>query len=237
MHAIEPSRFSDAWTKIGQSIPRPKAILVISAHWFIAATRVTAMMHPETIHDFYGFPNELYAQQYPAPGSPELAKLTLSMLGPDCELDYKWGLDHGAWSILNYLYPEADIPVVQLSVDKRKSPQYHYDLGQKLAPLREQGVLIVGSGNVVHSFAEMSMNDQSLPWAEDYEQYIVDNLKNPEALINFRQSKLGLRANPTPDHFLPLLYVAGTANASEPVSTPLRGITLSSMSMLTVKYG
>lgn len=237
MHAIDVSRFSEAWKKIGEMLPRPKAILVISAHWFIAATRVTASLHPDTIHDFYGFPDELYAQQYPAPGSFDLASQVVSLLAPDCELDYKWGFDHGAWSILKHIYPEADIPVVQLSIDRRKPPQYHYDIGQKLSSLREQGVLILGSGNIVHSFAEMSMGDVSSRWAEEYEQYIIDNLKNPEALINFRQSSLGRRANPTPDHFLPLLYVAGTTNVSEEVTIPIRGITLGSMSMMVAKYG
>ena len=220
INAIEDNEFSKGWRELASKIPRPKAILCISAHWFIPSSRITAMEHPKTIHDFWGFPQKLYETQYPAPGNPELAKMiSQSLLDVKTQLDYSWGLDHGTWLVLNQMYPHADIPVVQLSIDNSKPPQFHYELGKKLAFLREQGILIIGSGNIVHNLGAMDPNPLSQPykWAEDFESSILVSVlaNNDVSLINFRElGTIAKEAHPFIDHYLPLLYAKGAGGGN-----------------------
>lgn len=227
MNAIEENEFVAEFRKIGQSIQKPNAILCVSAHWETRGTFVTAMEMPRTIHDFGGFPQELFDVQYPAPGSPELAKATQSLITTaEVGLDDKWGLDHGAWSVIKHLYPNADIPVVQLSLDHFQSPQYHYDLARELKALREKGVLIIGSGNMVHNLGMVAWNKLNVDgfgfdWAieanEKMKQFILNGDHHP--LINYRsQGKAIDLAIPTPEHYLPLLYALALKDENEKVS-------------------
>lgn len=220
MNTIEENEFTQGWREIADTIPRPDAILCVSAHWYIPNTMVTAMVQPRTIHDFYGFPPELYKQQYPAPGAPELAAKVSSFLTEySIDLDTNWGLDHGTWSVLKKIYPEADIPTLQLSIDYSKPPQYHFALGQKLEFLRDQGVLIIGSGNLVHNLGAVNWNSQEFAydWAQEFEEKITGSiLKNTEStFINFDNLEvLSKKAHPTLDHYLPLLYSIGAGGLS-----------------------
>jgi 4,5-DOPA dioxygenase extradiol len=214
MNAIEENEFVAGFRNIGKEIPKPNAILCVSAHWETKGTFVTAMENPTTIHDFGGFPRELFAVQYPAPGSPDLAKEAKALITKtEVGLDDKWGLDHGAWSVIKHLYPNADIPVIQMSIDYSQTPQYHYELAQQLKSLREKGVLIIGSGNMVHNLrmvAWKQLNESfGFDWAieanEKMKKFILSGDHNP--LINFRsQGKSFDLAIPTPEHYLPLLY-------------------------------
>jgi 4,5-DOPA dioxygenase extradiol len=215
MNAIEENEFVDGWREVGKSIPRPTGILCISAHWETKGTFVTAMEKPRTIHDFGGFPKALYDVQYPAPGSPSLAKKTQSIIKKtEVAPDDKWGLDHGCWSVIKHLYPEADVPVIQLSLDHYQTSQYHYDIAKELAPLRSEGVLIVGSGNIVHNLGmvawdKLNSGDFSFDWAlearEKMKEFILDN--DHKSLIDYKsQGRPFLLSIPTPEHFLPLLY-------------------------------
>lgn len=215
MNAIEENEFVQGWRNIGKSIPRPRIILCISAHWETRGTWVTAMQKPVTIHDFGGFPAELYRVEYPAPGSPETAEEVKNLVKKtDVGLDEKWGLDHGAWSVIKHLYPAADIPVLQLSLDYYQSPQYHYDLAKELSSLRSKGVLIIGSGNIVHNLGLASWDKLDEPgfgfdWAieasEKIKQLILSD--NHKALIDYKLQRKAINlAVPTPEHFLPLLY-------------------------------
>jgi 4,5-DOPA dioxygenase extradiol len=227
MNGIEDNEFSIRWKNVAKEIPTPAAVLVISAHWFSKGTRITAMDFPETIHDFGGFPQALFDVQYPAPGNPALAKETASLLhSAHVELDHDWGLDHGAWTIIRHMYPEAKIPVLQLSIDYTKGPQYHFDLAKELYDLRKKGVLIIGSGNMVHNLRMVSWEKINTPgygfdWAlqmnDTFKQLISDGDYKP--LINYES--LGAEARlaiPTPEHYLPLLYSLGLKGSNDNVS-------------------
>jgi 4,5-DOPA dioxygenase extradiol len=227
MNAIEDNEFSRNWAEEGKSIPRPRAILCVSAHWETRGTWVTAMDKPETIHDFGGFPQALYNVNYPAPGSPELAGETkLLVKKTEVGLDQKWGLDHGTWSVIIHMYPKADVPVIQLSLDYGQAPQYHYDLARELAALRNKGVLIIGSGNIVHNLGmvawdKLSSEDYGYDWAreakEKMKKMIIDG--DHKSLINYRSlGKEFQLSAPTPEHFLPLLYVLALRDTREEVS-------------------
>jgi 4,5-DOPA dioxygenase extradiol len=241
MNALEANRYTQVWRQLGAETPKPKAILMISAHWYIPGVAVTAMAQPKTIHDFGGFPPELFAFQYPAPGSLALAERVKDLLAPlDVALDRTWGLDHGAWSVLAHMFPDADIPVVQLSIDRTKPNQFHYDLGKKLAGLRAEGVLILASGNVVHNLPLINWQaNTAYDWATRFEQSTKDFLARNEhqALIDY--DKLGKDAQlsiPTPEHYLPLLYIMGARRDGDQVQFPVEGIELGSISMLSAKY-
>ncbi|RZJ80952.1 MAG: 4,5-DOPA dioxygenase extradiol [Flavobacterium sp.] len=223
MNGIEQNEFSEKWYQIAQNIPTPKAVLVVSAHWFTRGTKITAMDFPPTIHDFGGFPQTLFDVQYPASGNPELAKETADLVkSTDIFLDHDWGLDHGAWSVVKHMYPEANIPILQLSIDYTKGAQYHYDLAKELSALRKKGVLILGSGNMVHNLRMMSwemINGGGYDWAieanDKFKTAILN--KNHSALINYQNMgsdvMLGI---PTPEHYLPLMYTLGLQSDDEP---------------------
>ena len=219
MNTLEINRYTESWRNLAASLPRPTAILMISAHWYINVTAVTAMSSPRTIHDFSGFPEELFAVQYPAPGSPELAQRVVELLAPtSVGLDVdQWGLDHGAWSVLAHMYPDADIPVVQLSINANKSLDEHMRLGTQLAPLLDEGVLIVGSGNVVHNLGRIQWgaDGRGFEWADSFDIDTRNTMTtNPAALSSVSQHEAFSLAVPTPDHFLPLAYIAGIATAT-----------------------
>ncbi|EMY3532760.1 4,5-DOPA dioxygenase extradiol [Yersinia ruckeri] len=244
MNVLEENSYTLAWSELGKAIPRPKAILAISAHWYTRGTVVTAMEKPRTIHDFGGFPQALFDTQYPAPGSPALAARVQMLLQPaDVMADtHEWGLDHGTWGVLIKMYPDADIPVVQLSIDGTKPAAYHYELGRKLAALREEGVLIVASGNVVHNLGMVNWKDEALPypWAESFQQFVRDNLDyqgDNHPLVNFMDHDGAALSNPTPEHFLPLLYILASWDGKEAISLPTEGIEMGSLSMLSVRLG
>jgi len=240
-NAIEDNEFSRAWAEASRSLPKPKAVLCISAHWETDGTRVTAMEQPETIHDFYGFPPALFEKRYPAPGSPDLARMAegLARKTP-IELDLDRGLDHGAWSVLCRMFPKADVPVIQLSLDQSKAPAFHYELGRELRGLRKKGVLILGSGNIVHNLREVVWEDTAYDWALEFDARIKGLILSGDydAIIGY--SKLGRSARlavPTPEHYLPLLYVLGTQEDSDGVAFFADKVTLGSMSMRSVRIG
>jgi 4,5-DOPA dioxygenase extradiol len=245
MNALSRNRYTEAWAAIGASLPRPKTILCISAHWYIQDAAVTVSTAPRTIHDFGGFPPELFAVQYPAPGSPELAARVQNLLAPlPVRRDERWGLDHGTWSVLCHVYPQADVPVVQLSIDENQPASFHYEIGQRLAPLREEGILIAGSGNLVHNlhtYAWGEPNAEPYEWAVSFERRVRELILSGETspLIDY-ENKLGrdaILAVPTPDHYLPLLYVLGARMPSDPVAFPVEGVEGGSISMLALRLG
>ncbi len=246
MNAIEENEFVQGWREIGKTLPKPTAVLCVSAHWETKGTFVTAMEKPKTIHDFGGFPEELYEVQYPAPGSPELAKETKSIIKKtEIGLDDKWGLDHGAWSVVKHLYPNADVPAIQMSLDYSQSPQYHYELAKELSSLRKKGVLIIGSGNMVHNlrmvdWRRLNEVDYSYGWAleasEKMKKYILSG--DHKQLINYQsQGKEFNLAIPTPEHYLPLLYALALKEENEKVSLFNDKAVGGSLTMTSVKIG
>jgi 4,5-DOPA dioxygenase extradiol len=243
MNTLERNGYTREWRRLGEALPRPRAILVVSAHWFIGATAVTAMARPRTIHDFYGFPDELFAFDYPAPGLPELAGEIAEVVKPHwigADRD-QWGLDHGTWSVLAHLFPEADVPVVQLSINALKPLDYHLDLGARLAPLRRQGVLILSSGNVVHNLRRIDWADPAggADWAHRFDDAVAEQMAAaPGDILKVAgHPDYGL-AVPTPDHFIPLLYTAALAAAEGRAAAPfLKGYAMGSLSMTCYGLG
>ena len=244
MNALAQNAYTESWARIGREIPRPKAILCVSAHWYIPAVAVTAMERPRTIHDFGGFPPELFEVQYPAPGSPELAARIQELLGENVIADDRhWGLDHGTWSVLCHVFPEADIPVLQLSIDETQPAAFHHDLGKRLSALRDEGVLVIGSGNLVHNlhtYAWGKHDVEPFRWALRFEEKARELIMsdNHEPLIDYESlGKDALLSAPTPDHYLPLLYILGAKRDGENVAFPVEGFDGGSISMLSVKIG
>lgn len=242
MNAIEETVYSAAWRDTAAAIPRPKSILCISAHWETKGTFVTAMSQPRTIHDFYGFPDELFQVNYPAPGSPELAARVREVVkATTVKPDQDWGLDHGTWSVLRRMYPEAEIPIVQLSLARTEPPRFHYDLGRELAELRAEGVLILGSGNIVHNLQMLQWQAREpYSWAVEFDRTAAELISsgNHDRLIDY--PALGEAAHlsiPTNEHYLPLLYILGLQQPGEPVSFFAEGLSLGSLSMRSVKIG
>lgn len=243
MNALAVNSYTHALNKLGEELPRPKAILCISAHWMTEGSWVTAMEHPKTIHDFYGFPQALFDVQYPAPGAPDLASQISALIknppvNPDREM---WGLDHGTWAVLRHMYPSADIPVMQLSLHLEQPPQYHYDLGEKLKFLRDEGILIVASGNLVHNLRRINWSESALsaPWAQEFDQWTKEKLeaRDDRALVSdYLMTEAGRMSVPTPEHYLPLLYVLG-ASKGEKVRFLFDEIHHSSISMRSFVIG
>jgi 4,5-DOPA dioxygenase extradiol len=242
MNTLAHNRYTEAWRRIGESIPVPEAILCVSAHWYTEGTAVTAMSRPKTIHDFYGFPQELFDVQYPAPGKPELAERVRELLAPlRVASDESWGLDHGTWSVLKHAYPKADVPVVQLSIDGTQPPQFHYDIARRLAPLRDEGVLVAGSGNVVHNLRLMRRGGgEAFGWAIRFNDTVRAALASRDHRTLIDLEKLGEDARlsaPTPEHYLPLLYIAALQREDESMIFPVDGYDLGSISMLSAAAG
>ncbi len=244
MNALADNDVTRAWAEIGRSIPRPKAILCVSAHWYIPAVAVTAMERPRTIHDFGGFPRELFEVQYPAPGSPELAERVVQLIGENTLRDgTHWGLDHGTWSVLCHVYPDADIPVVQLSLNEAEPAPFHYQLAQQLHPLRDEGFLVIGSGNLVHNlhtYAWGRKDVEPFDWALRFEAAARELIINGDHAPLVAYEEMGadaVRSAPTPDHYLPLLYVLALQRPDDEVSFPVEGFDGGSVSMLTVRIG
>ena len=243
MNTLQRNGYTDAWRAFGQHLPRPRAVLAVSAHWYFGATAVTAMPKPRTIHDFYGFPQPLFDFDYPAPGAPDLAEEVAELVKPEwMGLDRdQWGLDHGTWSVLAHVYPEADVPVVQLSINALKPLEYHLELAARLAPLRERGVMIVASGNVVHNLRMLQWNQPELAydWAERFDDAVAEQLmRDPGAVLKLLEHPDYDLAVPTPDHFIPILYLAGVAAAEGATLEPLvRGHAMGSVSMTSYGFG
>lgn len=248
MNALQRNRYTDAWRVFGETLPRPRAVLAISAHWYVPDLMVTAMAKPETIHDFGGFPKELFDFQYPAPGDATIAAEVSAFLKPlDVGLDTAWGLDHGTWSVLCHMYPKADVPVLQLSINATKPVAWHYELGKKLAGLRDRGILILGSGNLVHNLRTYAWGRapvEPYPWAVRFEaaarQWITAGDHQP--LIDYETlpdelAKDAKMSAPTPEHYLPLLYVLGVQRPGDVVTFPVEGVDGGSISMLAVQVG
>ena len=246
MNAIEENEFVAGFRNVAKTLPKPTAIICVSAHWFTNGTKVTAMKMPQTVHDFGGFPKALYEVQYPAKGNPELAEVTKDLLLPTIvELDEKWGLDHGAWSVLKHLYPNADIPVIQLSIDYTKPAQYHFELAQKLTKLRDKGILIIGSGNIVHNlglvdFHNFHKDDYGFDWAIEARSTFNHYLLNGDfqSLIDYQKESRAIKlAIPTPDHYLPLIYTLGLKQKNEELSLFNDKLLAGSLSMTSVRIG
>jgi 4,5-DOPA dioxygenase extradiol len=246
MNAIEENQFVTGFRNLAKNLPKPNAILCVSAHWFTKGSKVTAMEMPKTIHDFGGFPKELFEVQYPAHGSPELATITQELLLPTVvELDHHWGLDHGAWSVIKHLYPKADIPVIQLSIDYSKPAEYHFQLAQQLSRLREKGILIIGSGNIIHNlrlvdFYNFEKDDYGYDWAIEARATINSLLLdgNFQPLLEYeKQSQAFQLAIPTPEHFLPLIYTLGLKDKSEAIQLFNDKLVAGSLSMTSVRIG
>lgn len=245
MNALQDNRYTRAWAQLGANIAalKPRAILSVSAHWYTQGTSVTAMPTPKTIHDFGGFPQALFDVQYPAAGDPTLAAQVRDLLAPmTVEMDHSWGLDHGTWSVLVKAFPQADVPVIQLSIDATQPPAFHFDLGRRLAALREQGVLIIGSGDVVHNLrlADWNSNADARDWATRFNDIIRESLLANDLQKVTDYAALGADGKlsvPTAEHFLPLLYVIGTMQDDEAISIPIDGIEMGAISMMSVVVG
>ncbi|WP_116788185.1 4,5-DOPA dioxygenase extradiol [Flavobacterium psychrotrophum] len=246
MNGIEDTEFSRTWHRLGQEVEKPKAVLVVSAHWLTHGTHVTAMDNPKTIHDFGGFPQALFDVQYPAPGSPSLAEETVKLItSTNVGLDHDWGLDHGTWTVVRHMYPDADIPVLQLSIDYNKPPQYHYDLAKQLAALRKKGVLIIGSGNMVHNLRMVDWKKLNEPnygfdWAIEMNSIFKEKIGNGshDELINYEKlNKAAKLAIPTPDHYYPLLYTLGLQDSTDNVNFFNDKMVGGSLNMTGVKIG
>lgn len=241
MNAIEKNEYHKKWGELGKSLPKPKAILVVSAHWLTKGTKVTAMEKPKTIHDFGGFPEELFAQQYPAKGSPEFAKEVQSIVTKTkIQSDFEWGLDHGTWSVLLPMFPNADIPVFQLSIDYSRPPQYHYDLAKELSSLRKKGVLIMGSGNIVHNLGMIDWKGKAYDWNIEFDTKIKNFIddQNHDGIIHYEKlGRIAQLAVPTNDHYLPLLYSLALQGKKENISYFNEKCEMGSLSMRSVKIG
>jgi 4,5-DOPA dioxygenase extradiol len=239
MNAIENNQFTTKWKEVISTIQKPKAILVISAHWQTQGTRITGNIDLKTIHDFSGFPQELFDVQFPAKGNPELAQSIANKIG--ATLDMNWGLDHGAWSVLHQIYPMADISVLQMSLDIIKTQQEHYELGQKLAYLREQGVMIIGTGNIVHNLGMIDWEGKiQNDWAGQFNDIVVRNIvsKNFENLVDYTQYvEIATKSVPSSEHYLPLLYVLGASNLNDQIGVFNNEIVMGSIAMTSVKFG
>ena len=244
MNALSKNAWTESWSALGVALPEPRAILSISAHWYVPGTAVTAMEVPHTIHDFGGFPRELFQVQYPAPGDPALARRVRDLLAPlEVTLSNDWGLDHGTWSVLCHLYPTAHVPVVQLSIDETKPASFHYEIGQRLRALRDEGVLVLGSGDIVHNLHayawgrhDVAAYDWALRFEATARELILAGDHQP--LVSYESlGQDALLSVPTPEHYLPLLYVLGASEKGEPVSFPVEGMDGGSVSMLAVRFG
>lgn len=246
MNGIEDNAFSKTWAKLGAEMPKPKAVLVVSAHWLTNGTHITAMEAPKTIHDFGGFPQALFDVQYPAPGSPELALETSKLItSTSVGLDHDWGLDHGTWTVVRHMYPNADIPVLQLSIDYSKPPQYHYDLAKELSALRKKGVLIIGSGNMVHNLRMVAWDKLNEPefgydWAQEINQVFKEKIVAGDAQSLIQYERLGSAAKlaiPTPDHYYPLLYTLGLQDKTDAIDFFNDKAVGGSLTMTSVRIG
>jgi 4,5-DOPA dioxygenase extradiol len=244
LNALARNEWTEGWAAVGAGLPRPRAVLCVSAHWYLPGTLVTAMSEPRTIHDFGGFPRELYEFEYPAAGDPALASRVAELLAPlHVGLDQRWGLDHGTWSVLCHVFPAADVPVVQLSIDETQPPEFHYETAKRLAPLRDEGVLVVGSGNLVHNLHAYSWGRhpvEPFDWAVRFEERARALISAGEDAPLVAYESMGRDARlsaPTPDHYLPLLYVLALRRAGDEVGFPVEGFDGGSISMLTVRIG
>lgn len=241
--AFEDNKYTRGWQALANEIPQPRAILCISAHWYTQGTGVTAMPQPRTIHDFHGFPQALYEYFYSAPGDPALAQHVAELLAPTAVIqDQQWGLDHGCWTVLKHMYPQANIPVLELSIDGTRDAAAHYQMGQQLAPLRDEGVLILGAGNVVHNLRYLQRADDApaFPWAVEFNRQVRESIDNHDhdALIHYeRFGQSAAMSVPTPDHYLPLLYTLGASYPDEPIKVLLDDLAMAAVSMLSVKVG
>jgi 4,5-DOPA dioxygenase extradiol len=244
MNALMDNEWTRGWAALGRALRKPEAIVCVSAHWYLPGTAVTAMERPRTIHDFGGFPRQLYQVQYPAPGSPALAKRLVELLDPaPIGMDSNWGLDHGTWSVLMHAFPNADIPIVQLGIDETKAASWHYETAKRLATLRDEGVLIVGSGNLVHNLHAYSWGHheaEPYDWAIRFERLAQDALlaRNFTPLVAYETlGRDSMLSAPTPDHYLPLLYVIAQYKDGDEVTFPVKGFDDGSISMLTIQLG
>jgi len=240
MNAIEDNRYAKTWKEIGKDIIRPEVILSVSAHWYTNGTLVSDTVDPKTVYDMYGFPDELYRVKYPVKGSPETARRILELAGSSVKVDNTWGIDHGTWSVLCRMFPEADIPVLQLSVDSHAHAETHYELGKRLTPLRDSGVLILGSGNVVHNLGMINWSmDGGESWAEEFDKHIKDNILKGkhQDIMNYDRAGASARlAVPTPDHFYPLLYVLGASKPDDKVTIFNESCVMGSLSMTSYLF-
>lgn len=236
MNAIEDNDYTKAWRSIAKRIPKPKAIISISAHWYTKGTKIMNEENPKTIYDMYGFPRELYEIIYNSPGSPTLAKVSKELISKETEYDNSWGIDHGTWSVLVHMFPDRDIPLFQISIDMTAPPEAHYQIGKELRTLREEGVLIFGSGNIVHNLrmVNWSMGNKGFEWAYKFDDFIYENIvnKNDENILRYNElGEIAKLAVPTPDHFYPLLYILGASSEEDKVSVFNKSGELGSLTM------
>lgn len=243
MNAITDNIYSQSWKAIGEQLPIPSAILCLSAHWLTNGTAVTMVDQPKTLHDFGGFPDELFSVQYPAPGATDYARLAIAAIeSTNVQEDYTWGLDHGAWSVLKKMYPEANIPVFQMSIDSKKPPLYHFNLAKELSELRNKGVLILASGNIVHNLGFINWDGKikSYDWALEFDTFVKNNIldNNPVPLIEYQKlGNLATMAHPTNEHYLPLMYALGLRDKTDSVQFFTEALDLGSLSMRSVLFG